>query len=82
MKKFIVEYAIYTNQGIVKPDRFNRRKSFPTIQGAFGFWKRKALDNRGVAHIIHKNVLIHGSTIKQIINREGDLEAYFNKMFN
>jgi hypothetical protein len=81
LSKFIVEYAIYTNQRLVKPNRFNRKVTFPTIWGAFGFWKRKALDRNGVASISHDGVTISGATIKQGIRQEWDLEAYFNSVF-
>lgn len=75
--KFVVEYAIYTSQQIVKPDRFNKRKSFPTLKGAFGFWYRKAVENKGVAHIWHGKNLVQGVDIKRVLREGGDLDKFF-----
>lgn len=77
--KFTVEYATYTPQGIVKPDRFNRTKSFPTLRGAFGFWYRKAVENRGVAHIRHAGKLVQGVDIKRVLRDGGDVDKFLEK---
>jgi hypothetical protein len=74
--KFTVEYATYTPHQIVKPDRFNRRKSFPTLKGAFGFWYRKAVENQGVAHIIHGSHMAQGVDIKRVLRDGGDIDAF------
>jgi len=80
-KKFGVEYATYTPQGIVKPDRFNKRKYFPTLKGAYGFWYRKAVENRGVAHIFHGMHLVQGVDIKRVLRDKGDLTAFlYNRL--
>lgn len=78
----VVEYATYTPQGIVKADRFNRKKSFPTLKGAYGFWYRKAVENRGVAHIIRGENVAYGVDIKRVIRDSGDVMAFLERRLN
>lgn len=66
---FAVDYAVYDSQGIIKPDRDIRTKEFPTLKGALGFWWKKAIENRGVAHLRFKKTVLTGSDIKDHINR-------------
>lgn len=71
---FAVDYAVYDSQGIIKPDCDTRTKEFPTLRGALGFWWKKAIENRGVAHIRFKKTVLTGSDIKEHINRISVIE--------
>lgn len=77
-KKFIVEYALYTSNQILRPDRYNKRKSFPTLQGAFGFWQRKH-ENQGIAHIHYGKYTAYHNEISSTVRNGQDLNAFFTR---
>ena len=77
-KKFIVEYAVYTSNQIIRPDRYNKKKSFPTLRGAFGFWQRKH-ENQGIAHIHYGDHTAYSTDISRAVRDGENLNVFFQK---